>query len=227
MGISQQIGASSAIKAGVCTSSTRPASPFEGQVIYETDTDLTYVWSGSAWISPSFVSTTLSGTPTAPTAALGTSTTQIATTEFVAKSAPQLKVLAGTNNSTLLVNIGDKYQLVYNNEYIDVDGEYNPSTSTFTCANTGVYLINIQTSARLGNGNDDYKVYIRKNATDSQPFTQGASSGNAEIDMFIMHRLSLTAGDTVKIYAVNQGAYTNRIGNIYTENAWWKIERIS
>ena len=32
------------------TSSTRPASPIEGQVIYETDTDLFKVWSGTAWI---------------------------------------------------------------------------------------------------------------------------------------------------------------------------------
>ena len=50
MGITQQIGASSLIKPGVCTSSTRPASPFEGQMIYETDTDLVLVWSGSAWV---------------------------------------------------------------------------------------------------------------------------------------------------------------------------------
>jgi hypothetical protein len=49
MGISQQIGASSAIKAGVCTSSTRPASPFEGQMIYETDTDMVTIWNGTAW----------------------------------------------------------------------------------------------------------------------------------------------------------------------------------
>lgn len=33
----------------ICTSSTRPASPFEGQTIYETDTDSTYTYSGSAW----------------------------------------------------------------------------------------------------------------------------------------------------------------------------------
>ena len=38
------------LKAGVCTSSTRPASPYEGQMIYETDTDLVLVWSGSAWV---------------------------------------------------------------------------------------------------------------------------------------------------------------------------------
>jgi hypothetical protein len=49
MGITQQIGASSLIKPGVCTSTTRPASPYEGQVIYQTDTDQTLVWNGTAW----------------------------------------------------------------------------------------------------------------------------------------------------------------------------------
>ena len=34
----------------ICTSSTRPASPFEGQTIYETDTDLEQRWTGSAWV---------------------------------------------------------------------------------------------------------------------------------------------------------------------------------
>lgn len=33
----------------VCTSTTRPASPAEGQLIYETDTDLYQMWNGSAW----------------------------------------------------------------------------------------------------------------------------------------------------------------------------------
>ncbi len=37
----------------VCTSGTRPASPLEGQAIYETNTDRQLVWSGSAWVSPS------------------------------------------------------------------------------------------------------------------------------------------------------------------------------
>lgn len=36
----------------ICTSSTRPASPFAGQSIYETDTSLSLTWSGSAWVSP-------------------------------------------------------------------------------------------------------------------------------------------------------------------------------
>lgn len=32
-----------------CTSSTRPASPTEGQVIYETDTNRYYGWNGTIW----------------------------------------------------------------------------------------------------------------------------------------------------------------------------------
>ena len=37
----------------ICTSSTRPGSPFEGQAIYETDTKRELRWSGTAWVSPS------------------------------------------------------------------------------------------------------------------------------------------------------------------------------
>ena len=38
------------LRTGVCTSTNRPTTPYEGQVIYETDTDLTFVWNGTAWL---------------------------------------------------------------------------------------------------------------------------------------------------------------------------------
>lgn len=41
---------STGLRPGVCTSSTRPSAPYEGQQIYETDTDLQYVYQGSQWI---------------------------------------------------------------------------------------------------------------------------------------------------------------------------------
>ena len=50
MPLSSVVGAQSIVKPGVCTSSTRPASPYDGQMIYETDTDATKVWNGSAWV---------------------------------------------------------------------------------------------------------------------------------------------------------------------------------
>ena len=38
----------------MCTSTTRPTNPFEGQMIYETDTDLLRIWNGSAWRTLAF-----------------------------------------------------------------------------------------------------------------------------------------------------------------------------
>ena len=49
MGVSAAQG-SAGLKPGVCTSTTRPSNPYEGQHIYETDTDIEYVWSGTAWV---------------------------------------------------------------------------------------------------------------------------------------------------------------------------------
>jgi len=40
---------SNGLRTGVCTSTNRPTTPYEGQVIYETDTDLSYIWGGAAW----------------------------------------------------------------------------------------------------------------------------------------------------------------------------------
>jgi hypothetical protein len=49
MPLSNYLPSSRLIQPGVCTSTTRPASPYEGQAIYETDTDKVLVWNGAAW----------------------------------------------------------------------------------------------------------------------------------------------------------------------------------
>lgn len=49
MPLSNYIPSSRISQSGVCTSSTRPASPYEGQLVYETDTDLLLIWNGTAW----------------------------------------------------------------------------------------------------------------------------------------------------------------------------------
>jgi len=81
MPLSSVVGAQSIIKPGVCTSSTRPAVPFEGQMIYETDTDKVLVWNGTAWLYSSTPQTTEIGgawvtyTPTITQGATITKTT--------------------------------------------------------------------------------------------------------------------------------------------------------
>lgn len=39
----------SGVRPGICTSTTRPTTPYIGQLIYETDTANMYLWSGSVW----------------------------------------------------------------------------------------------------------------------------------------------------------------------------------
>jgi hypothetical protein len=51
MAFSSVIGASSVIKPGVVTSSTRPSAPFVGQLIFETDTSRLAVYNGSVWVT--------------------------------------------------------------------------------------------------------------------------------------------------------------------------------
>ncbi len=53
MGITQNTGASSLIKPGVIdNTAARPASPYEGQVIYQKDTDELLAYNGSSWTRP-------------------------------------------------------------------------------------------------------------------------------------------------------------------------------
>ena len=65
MPLSTVLGAQSLIKPGVCTTATRPASPYTGQMIYDTDVATTLVWNGTEWIgsyttfTPSWVNLTL------------------------------------------------------------------------------------------------------------------------------------------------------------------------
>lgn len=73
MPISNYLPSSRLYQSGVCTSSTRPNAPYEGQVIYETDTDNLLVWNGSVW------SGVKSSTITAGSSnVLGTSYSQVA-----------------------------------------------------------------------------------------------------------------------------------------------------
>jgi hypothetical protein len=43
-------GAQQGIRPGVCLSTSRPASPFIGQIIYMTDVNVSAVWDGTSWV---------------------------------------------------------------------------------------------------------------------------------------------------------------------------------
>ena len=49
MPLSNYMPSSRVNQPGVCTSTTRPAAPYKGQFIYETDTDMVAVYNGTGW----------------------------------------------------------------------------------------------------------------------------------------------------------------------------------
>lgn len=50
MGFSNYYPSSAIARPGVCTSTTRPASPYAGMAIYETDTSRLLIWNGTTWL---------------------------------------------------------------------------------------------------------------------------------------------------------------------------------
>jgi len=98
MPFSSVLGASTLTKPGVATSATRPANPFNGQVLYETDTAKIVSWNGSAWVY---------------TAASGL----VFLTSATFTTEPSVSFLADTFSATY-----DNYKVILNITAASVDG---------------------------------------------------------------------------------------------------------
>ena len=77
MPLSTVLGAQSLIKPGVCTTATRPASPYTGQMIYDTTVSQTLVWNGTAWIGTGRIAQVVSTNLTSTFSTAATSYTDI------------------------------------------------------------------------------------------------------------------------------------------------------
>jgi hypothetical protein len=97
MPFSSVLGANSVVKPGVCTSATRPSVPYDGQMIYETDTNLVKVYEGAAWVTvgPRGILQVVTGTTTTT---VSTTSTSYVTTNLTATITP-----SSTSSKILLI----------------------------------------------------------------------------------------------------------------------------
>ena len=101
MPLSSVVGAQSIVKPGVCTSSTRPASPYDGQVIYETDTDKTLVYNGSGWVQLSTGTANFPGLELVKTQTIGSAVSSVTVSDVFSSTYDNyLMVLSGGAGST-------------------------------------------------------------------------------------------------------------------------------
>lgn len=108
MPISQQIGASSLLKPGVVDSaSARPATPYEGQVIFQKDTDQLLVWNGTAWVMPNKPAQNPDGLELVKVQTIGSSVTTVVVSDVFSTTYDNYKVIisGGIASGVTLVSL--------------------------------------------------------------------------------------------------------------------------
>jgi hypothetical protein len=108
------------LRPGVCLSTSRPSTPFDGQVIYETDTNNALVWDGSAWVK---LSTQTSGT--VGSAVVVPSSVTVAGAGSSGSVATEGKVTYSTATS---VSVNGCFSSVYTNYMVVMD--YDASSAS-------------------------------------------------------------------------------------------------
>jgi hypothetical protein len=100
MGISQQIGASSLIKPGVIDNiAARPASPYEGQVIFQKDTDQLLVWNGTAWVIPNSPAQNPQGLELIKVQTIGSAVGSVTVTDAFSATYDNYKIVMSTTGT--------------------------------------------------------------------------------------------------------------------------------
>jgi len=179
MAISGVTGAQSVIRPGVCTSSTRPASPYEGQGIYETDTDRILFWNNSAWVG------------TGKTDAISVNASGVLTATV------QPRFLA-TRSGNLTGYTGGS-SVVFNATTSNVGSHFNTSTGLFTAPVSGNYVF----SASIYQSRAVRQIWFMLNGNRERSFVL---SEGIESILAGSSYIYLTAGDTLGIASWSDGA---------------------
>lgn len=165
----------SALRPGVCTSSTRPVTPYEGQVIYETDTDRTLVYNGTSWVllhsASSFSSAGVSVYP-----------------NFMV-------YLSGANGAAT-----DGVTLAYNATLYDDTSSVSSGVFTVPAGHAGIYQFNVNANCYNIGTSGLFRIILMiggSNTIDIQG-SQVPASGSTDVFSVATTNIKLAVGDTVR-----------------------------
>ena len=198
MPLSSVVGAQSIVKPGVCTSSTRPASPFEGQMIYETDTDMVKVWTGSAWIS------------------IASATSLTVSSAGYVNMANQ-PIISGRVGSFATAALASDQIIPFDEFWVSRGITYNSTTRRFTVPIAGVYRITIDPFFNTGSGPGRVTIGINTDTPSSSnnwghAYREASTYDTVTIDSVV----SLNANDYI-VFRINQGTLYNFTSDRFTQ----------
>lgn len=151
MGLSNYIPSSRISQSGVCTSTTRPASPYEGQIIYETDTKNVLIYNGSAWVCVTPQSSSATNQPSTTSASFTTLT-----------SDPSVSIQTGTK---ALVTLSCRNVKLGSAGYSYTCFSVSGATTRAAAGNETNGITNYYGSGDLGNDRQSHSSFLVTNLT--------------------------------------------------------------
>jgi hypothetical protein len=210
MGITQQIGASSLIKPGVIdNAAARPASPFEGQVIFQKDTDQLLVWNGTTWVIPNQTTTNPEGLELITTQAIVSGTNTVSdcfTTTYTDYLVVVSDLKTAGNNAGLYMGLNGSPTVKSNGVYIpmagttvtaDVQNTTNGSIIGFTHTTGTSYHVRVSNPRTTAN-----TIFTSQWATPSfVGFYNGIDETGVARTGFTVNSVStISANGTIRVY---------------------------
>ena len=151
MPLSSVVGAQSIIRPGVCTSSTRPASPYDGQVIYETDTDKTLVWNGTGWVFLSTSRANALGLDLVKTQTVGSAVSSVTVSDAFSSTYDAYKItatgVAATGNGNVIFQLSGLTTGYYGNLVYANWAGGTPQSAGYSNIASATHAAGVDTSA--------------------------------------------------------------------------------
>ena len=179
MPFSSVLGASSVIKPGVCTSTTRPSVPYTGQLIYETDTAKVASWNGSAWVY-----THSSGLVLVKSQTIGSAVSSVTVTSAFSSDYDNYKIMISPGASSAgpaLLNL--TFGSTSTGYYWGFAGTtYSTGAASNSAGNnTSSIPVGVHNTNGIGLACDVIAPNLTKNTIVFAPFTNNATTQNAGI----------------------------------------------
>jgi len=172
----------------ICTSTTRPASPFDGQTIYESDTTRILIWSNSAWVG------------------IAKANNVTVNSSGVISGTQQPRFLATRSGDTSYTGGND---IIFNTAVYNIGSHYSTTTGLFTAPVAGTYIfdVGVYQSAAI------QQIWFRVNGNRERSFQLDHTGGSA--NMAGQGIIFLNAGDTLGVASWSNGATVTMYANFH------------